>query len=92
MAEVVSAVLGDFSAAWTAEDAGRAVERAPSLTGRQRAHALGAEFEAEGASVGQKRLAVARWAVAELKIVHSGRPNQHLHDALDAMLADMPAD
>ena len=36
--------------------------------------------------------AVARWAVAELKIVHSGRPNQHLHDALDAMLAGMPAD
>ena len=90
MAEVVSAVLGDFSAAWTAEDAGRAVERAPSLTGRQRAHTLGVEFEAEGAT--QKRLAVAKWAVAELKIVHSGRPNQHLHDALDAMLADMPAD
>ena len=51
---------------------------------------VGAVF-GQGASDGQKRLAVARWAVAELKMVHSGRPNQHLHDALDAMLADMPA-
>ena len=92
MAEVVSAVLGDFSAAWTAEDAARAVGRAPSLIGREVSHVLGDEFGAECATDAQKRLAVAKWAVAELKIVHSGKPNQHLHDALNEMLAGMAAD
>ena len=34
-------------------------------------------------------LAVAQWCVAELKGVHSGRANAHVHTALDALLASL---
>ena len=37
------------------------------------------------------RSAVAEWAVRELKDVHAGKANLHVHEALDALLAALAA-
>ena len=99
VAEWEEAVLGDWTPTWTADDASRAVERAPSLAGRARLHMLADSPNCGGGSSGGgggggggggstpgSKLAIAVWAVKELKEVHSGKANQHVHDALDQSL------
>jgi hypothetical protein len=72
---------------WSAEDAASAVELAPSLAGRARMHTLDLTKFAQGGATA--KLAVAEWVVAELKMVHSGKANHHVHVALDALIAQM---
>lgn len=85
-AEVTAAVLGGFSEDWTVAEAEAALECAPSLAGRPRVHQLDlGKFDSSS------KLAVAEYAVAELKEVHAGKANAHLHVALDKMLVSMRA-
>ena len=84
VAELV-VVLKDWTPTWTAADAARAVERAPSLVGRGRVHS----FAKAEPSSSVSKLAVAEWTVKELKEVHSGKANRHIHKALDASLEEI---